>query len=68
MVFDSDEAYYKALLALKSRDYRKAAGYLKSAENQFADSLEFRILLETTRLLLAVKEEIFDLELEEVKI
>ncbi len=67
-MFDSHEAYYKALMALKSRDYRTAAGYLKSAENHFADSLEFRILLETTRLLLAVKEEIFELELETIKV
>lgn len=65
-VSNSEKAYYRALLALKNRNYRAASGFLKSAENQFADSIEFRILSETTRLLLAVKEEIFELETIEV--
>jgi len=34
---DADKAYYRALQALRDKDYRAAAGFLKYAENQFAD-------------------------------
>jgi hypothetical protein len=64
---NASKAYYQALVALKNYDYTAASAFFKSAENQFADSLEFRILKETTDLLLAVKEEISELELEKVE-
>jgi len=55
-------SYSRAIQALKERNYTGAAGFLKAAENQFADNLEFRILSATAGLLLAVKEEINKLE------
>ncbi|MFH2037488.1 MAG: hypothetical protein ABIJ45_13885 [Candidatus Zixiibacteriota bacterium] len=63
---DLNKKYFQALIALKNKDYSAAVGFFKAAENQFADSLEFRILQETTELLLAVKNEIIELETEKV--
>jgi hypothetical protein len=68
MLSETEKAYFKALLALKERDYSGAAGFFRFAENQFADDPEFRILKETTELLIAVKEEIFDVESERIEI
>jgi len=62
MLNDAQKAYLKALTALSNKDFRAAAGYLRIARNQFESSPDFRILDETTELLLAVKEEIFELE------
>ena len=64
---NSQKPYYQALVALKNNDYIAASAFFKSAENKFADSLEFRILKETTDLLLAVKEEISELKLKKVE-
>jgi len=68
MLNDTAKAYYRALQALREKDYRAAAGFLKTAENQFADRPELRILREATELLLAVKDEIFELENETIEI
>jgi hypothetical protein len=68
MLNNVDKAYFRALQALRDKDYRAAAGFLKSAENQFADKPELRILREMTELLLAVKDEIFELENETIEI
>ena len=57
-----EELYNKALQALRNRDYQAASGFFKSAENQFADDLDFRILSEVTALLVAVKNEISEIE------
>ncbi len=59
---DPRKAYLRAVQSLKEKDYPATMGFLKSAEIQFADDIDFRILRETTRLLLAVKEEIFELD------
>ncbi|SYZ74502.1 hypothetical protein TRIP_C90130 [Candidatus Zixiibacteriota bacterium] len=68
MLADGEKAYFKALEALKNKDYRAASGFFKTAENQFTERLEFRILQATTALLLAVKEEIFELENSRIEI
>jgi len=68
MLSETEKAYFKGLMALKERDYSGAAGFFRFAENQFADSPEFRILKETTELLIAVKDEIFDIENEGIEI
>nr|MBN2278605.1 hypothetical protein [candidate division Zixibacteria bacterium] len=65
---DAEKAYFRGLQALKERQYRAAAGFFKSAENQLADNLELRILKETTELLLAVKDEIFETENDRIEI
>lgn len=62
MQTDARKAYLVAIRSLKEKNYQAAFGFLKSAEIQFADDLDFRILRETTRLLLAVKDEISELE------
>lgn len=67
MLSDSEKAVFKGLMALKNKDYPSASGFFRTAENQFADSIEFLILKETTDLLLAVKEEIVELEKESVR-
>jgi hypothetical protein len=61
-----ETAYTQALQALRDKDYRAALSFFKTAENQFAENPEFRILFEATRLLLAVKAEIYELENVEV--
>jgi len=68
MLNDSDKAYYRALQALGEKDYRAAAGFLKSVENQFADKPELRILKESVELLLTVKDEMYELENETIEI
>jgi len=68
MLNESEKASYRALLALKDRDYRAAAGFFKAAENQFTDNPELHILKEATELLLAVKDEIFEIENDRIEI
>ena len=68
MLSESEKAYSRALTALKSKDFRGAAGFFKTAEIQFAGSEEFRILFESTELLLAVKDEIYELENNKIEI
>ena len=68
MLSDSEKAFSRALTALKNKDYREAAGFFKMAEIKFAENEEFRILFESTELLLAVKDEIFELENNKIEI
>ena len=62
MINGAQNAYGNALEALAARDFATASGFLKSAEKEFAGDADFRILSESVRLLLAVKEELFELE------
>ncbi len=57
-----EKSYSRALEALRNKNYRAASGFFKSVENQFADNLDFRILNEVTALLIAVKDEINEIE------
>jgi hypothetical protein len=59
---NSEESYNKALTALRNKDYKAASGFFKFVENQFADNLDLRILSEVTALLMAVKNEINEIE------
>ena len=58
MLNSSEKAYYLALQALRFKHYDKALNYFHAAAGHFQDNREFQILYETTRLLVAVKEEI----------
>ncbi len=58
MLNAAEKSYYLALQALKRKEYRRAADYFDQAAEFFAGSQEFGILRETTRLLLAVKQEL----------
>ncbi len=60
---DSEKAYYKALLALQNRDFATASSYFKAAQNLVAENADLRILSEATEILLAVKDELRELEL-----
>jgi len=53
-----EKAYFHALDALKHKDYTKAADYFTKAAPYFKDNKEFTLYSETTRLLLAVKEQL----------
>jgi len=72
MLRAAEKAYYQALLALKQKDYAEAVRQFGLAAPKFADNQEFKLLYETTRLLVAVKNELADtgnedrLEIEEV--
>jgi hypothetical protein len=58
MLNAAEKAYCLALEALKRKEYRRAADYFDQAEGFFAANEEFSLLRETTRLLVAVKEEL----------
>jgi len=58
MLNAAEKAYCMALVALRRKEYRRAAGYFTQAESYFADNVEFGLLAETTRLLCAVKREL----------
>ena len=60
----ADRTYSEAMQSLRDRDFRSASDIFKSVENQFAENDEFRILYESLKLLMAVKEEIEELEVE----
>jgi outer membrane protein assembly factor BamD (BamD/ComL family) len=62
MSSNSNKIYDKALEALRNKEYAPASEIFKTAENQFADNIDFRILKEVTALLLAVKDEIYEIE------
>jgi hypothetical protein len=68
MLSDAEKAYSRGLEAIRKKDFRAAIGFFKSAENQFAENEEFRILFGSTELLLAVKDEIFELENNKIEI
>jgi hypothetical protein len=58
MLKASEKAYCRALQALKQKDYARAADYFSEAAPDFTNNQEFVLLWETTRLLVAVKEEL----------
>ena len=62
MLNPSEKAYYQALLALKNKDYKKASEQYDKAARFYENNREFDLLRETTKLLLAVKEELNRLE------
>jgi len=65
MLNAAEKAYCLALQALKRREYRRADKLFDQAAGFFADNREFRLVRETTRLLVAVKEELGSFESDE---
>ncbi len=65
MLKPAEKAYFQALTALKSKDYQAAAEQFDKAAPFFEQDKEFRILSETTRLLVAVTRELKRLGKEE---
>ncbi len=57
-MIETDVNYIEGLKALKNRDYDRALGYFKMTEKEFAENRDLRILSETVKLLLAVKNDI----------
>lgn len=68
MLSETDKAYFKAMKALKNNDYPAAVGFFRTVENQLEVAPELRILKEAAELLLAVKDEIFEIENERIEI
>lgn len=62
MLRPAEKAYCEALLALKRKDYAAALDRFDLAAPEFAESKEFNLYRETTRLLLAVKEKLAEIE------
>jgi|PlaIllAssembly_1097288.scaffolds.fasta_scaffold3786482_2 hypothetical protein len=62
MLNPAEKAYLEALQSLKRNEYRRAAHYFDQAAPFFAENQEFILLRETTSLLVAVKEELRELE------
>ena len=62
MLNPAEKAYFHALQSLKRHDYAQAAHYFNQAAPFFAENQEFILLRETTTLLVAVKEELQELE------
>ena len=58
MLSPAEKAYCLALKALKDKEYGHAADWFERASGKFAGNPDFVLLWETTRLLLAVKEEL----------
>ncbi len=58
MLNPSEKAHCLALRALSRKEYRSAADYFGKAASFFRDNEEFHILWESTRLLVAVKDEL----------
>ncbi|MBD3401683.1 hypothetical protein GF420_02215 [candidate division GN15 bacterium] len=54
----SEKAYVLALRALKQHNYGEAVNHFDQAAEQFATDREFVLLRESTRLLVAVKNEL----------
>ena len=65
MLNPSEKAYCQALLALKDKEYRIASEYFDRAASEFQTNREFALYRETTRLLLAVRQELAVLENED---
>ena len=53
-----EKAYCQALLALKHKDYASASDCFEKAVDGFRNDREFTLLRETTKMLVAVKQEI----------
>lgn len=62
MLNPSEKAYCQALLALRRKEYQRAAEQFEKAVPFFRKDEEFNLFRETTRLLLTVKEELARLE------
>lgn len=62
MLNPAEKAYLEALQSLKRNEYRRAAHYFDQAAPFFAENQEFILIRETTSLLVAVKEELRELE------
>ena len=58
MLNPHEKAYLSALQALREKQYQQAAVYFDQAAEFFANNQEFRLLRETTVLLLEVKREL----------
>ena len=58
MLKPAEKAYFRALAALKRKDYETAAEEFEKAAPFFEKDPEFGIFRETTRLLIAVTEEL----------
>ncbi len=58
MLSGGEKEYCAALLALKRKDYKTAIERFEKAAPYFKDDKEFNIFLQTTRLLVAVKDEL----------
>lgn len=57
-----EKAYLSALKALQNKDYALAADYFKQAAPHYKNNKEFNLYYETIRLLLAVKEQLADMD------
>ncbi len=57
MLRSEEKAYCRALVALRRKDYRVASEHFERAATLFGEDRQFNLLRETTRLLLAVKDE-----------
>jgi len=62
MLSQQEKAYYLALKSVAARKYDSAVVYFEQASDSFQDNAEFRLIRETTRLLVAVRLEIAQLE------
>jgi len=65
MLKPAEKAYFQALTALKNKDYATAAEQFDKAAPFLEKDQEFVIFRETTRLLIAVTEELKNFEKEE---
>ena len=58
MLTSAEKAYCLALLALRHKEFRQAAELFDHAAPGFVNNQEFNLLWESTRLLVAVKDEL----------
>lgn len=58
MLSAAEKAYFQALQALKRKEYASAAAYFEQAAVSYRQNPDFMLMWETTRLLVAVKEEL----------
>lgn len=58
MLDQAEKAYCLALEALEKKDYRAAISYFDRAASRFGEEGEFKILHETCRVLVALKQEL----------
>ena len=65
MLSVGEKNYLSALMALKNREYAKAASCFEKAAPYFEHDKEFVLYFETTRLLVEVKKELGLLEVDE---
>ena len=65
MLNQAEKEYCRALLSLKDKDYAAASGHFQRAAQQFANDREFSLLKETTDLLLVVRQQRAQLDVED---